>query len=72
MYLLIPPRLLWLRGAFSSGLGQSGCEADHSSLSRAEVKNVWDYTSTLPQAFMPCTGANLLISEDIHIMKILT
>jgi hypothetical protein len=26
----------------------SGCEADHSPPSRAEVKNAWSYTSTPP------------------------
>jgi hypothetical protein len=27
-------------------------EADHSPPSRAEVKNAWNYTSTLPYVFM--------------------
>jgi hypothetical protein len=56
MYLLLCPRVIWVRGAFSSVLRQSGCEADHSSWSSAEVKHVWSYPSTLPHAFVPCTG----------------
>jgi hypothetical protein len=32
--------------AISMGLKRQGREADHSSLSRAEVKNMWNYTST--------------------------
>lgn len=33
-----------------------GSEVDHSSASRAEVKNVWSYTSTPLYAFMACRG----------------
>jgi hypothetical protein len=34
------------------GVKQLGCEADHSPLSSAEVKNVWSYTSTPQYVFM--------------------
>jgi hypothetical protein len=34
------------------GVKQSGCEADHSPPSSAEVKNAWKYTSTLPYVLM--------------------
>jgi len=30
------------------GVKQLGCEADHSPLSSAEVKNMWIYISTSP------------------------
>jgi hypothetical protein len=39
-------------GSFSSGLKRPGREADRSSPSSAEVKNVWRYTSTLQYAFI--------------------
>jgi hypothetical protein len=37
-------------GAYSLGVKWPGREADRSSLSSAEVKNAWSYTST-PQYF---------------------
>jgi hypothetical protein len=36
-----------IRGTFPRVKPQ-GCEADHSPLSNAEVKNAWKYTSTPP------------------------
>jgi hypothetical protein len=42
------PLIQWVSGALSLGVMQPGCEADHSPLSSAEVKNVWSYTSTPP------------------------
>jgi len=36
------------QGALTPGLKQTGHEADYSSPSRAEVKNVWSYTSAPP------------------------
>jgi hypothetical protein len=36
----------------ASGSLPKGCEADHSFLSRAEVNNVWGYTSTLLYAYI--------------------
>jgi hypothetical protein len=42
----------WVLGALSLGVKQLGCEADHSTPSRAEVKDTWSYTSTPPYAFM--------------------
>jgi hypothetical protein len=38
----------WVPGALSLGVKRSGREADHPSLSSAEVKNVWSYTSIPP------------------------
>jgi hypothetical protein len=38
------------RGAFL-GIKRPGREVDHSSPSRAEVKNEWSYTSTFPIHF---------------------
>jgi hypothetical protein len=45
-----PPSLLYssLSGALSVGVKRPGREADHSSPSGAEAKNVWSYTSTPP------------------------
>jgi hypothetical protein len=34
--------------ALALGAKRLECEADHSSLSGAEVKNAWSYTSTPP------------------------
>ena len=34
-------------------------------LSRTEVKNDWSYTSTLPYAFMTCTGTTKLSSTAV-------
>jgi hypothetical protein len=39
-------------GALSLGIKRSGCEADHSPPSIAEVKNEWSYTSTPQYVFM--------------------
>jgi hypothetical protein len=41
-------------GAFSSGVKRPGCEADHSSLTSADVKNkpVYVYTATTPYVLM--------------------
>jgi hypothetical protein len=40
------PPIHWVPGALTPGVKWLGCEADHSSPSSAEVKNVWSYTST--------------------------
>ena len=37
-----------------------GREADHSSLSSAEVKNQWSYTFTSPYTLMACTAKILM------------
>jgi hypothetical protein len=45
-----PPSLLsngYWGGGFSLGVKRPGREADHSPPSSAEVKNAWNYTSTL-------------------------
>jgi hypothetical protein len=46
------PPIQWVLGSFSPGLKQLGCEADHSPISSAKVKNVWHYTSTPQYVFM--------------------
>jgi hypothetical protein len=40
------PPIQWVPGAVYLGVKRSGCEADHSPQSSAEVKNEWNYTST--------------------------
>jgi hypothetical protein len=42
------PPIQWALGALSLGVKWLECEADHSPLSGAEVKNAWSYTSTPP------------------------
>jgi hypothetical protein len=37
-----PPPIQWVPWAFSPEVKRSGCEADHSPPSSAEVKNTWD------------------------------
>jgi hypothetical protein len=49
--------------SISSGLKLQGREADHSTPSSAEFKNVWSYTSTPPYVFM----ARCLIKHREHI-----
>jgi hypothetical protein len=41
-----------LPGALSLVLNRPGLEGDHSTLSNAEVKNLWSYTSTPRYVFM--------------------
>jgi hypothetical protein len=36
----------------SLGIKRTGCEADHSPPTSAEIKKTWIYTSTAPFAFM--------------------
>jgi len=40
------PSIQCVPGALSFGVNRPGREAGHSPPSSAEVKNVWDYTST--------------------------
>jgi hypothetical protein len=42
------PPIQWVPGAPSLGVKRPGREVEHSPPSRAEVKNAWSYTSTLP------------------------
>jgi hypothetical protein len=42
------PLIQWVPGVISLGVVRPGREADHSPPSSAEVKNAWDYNSTLP------------------------
>jgi len=49
-----------LPGAFSFGVKRPGCEADHSPLPNAEVKNAWSYTSILLYVHLLCTGLAVL------------
>jgi len=48
----IQPPIQWAPQALSPGVKGPGCEADHSSPSNAEAKNVWRYTSILPCVLM--------------------
>jgi len=41
------PPIKWVPVALSLGVKRPGREADHSTLTNAEVKNAWSYTSTL-------------------------
>jgi hypothetical protein len=57
------PPIQWVQEALSPGVKRSGCEADHSPQTRAEVKKIWIYTFTPPYAFMAqclITGQTLL------------
>jgi hypothetical protein len=42
------PPIQWVPAALSVRVKRPGREADHSSLSRAEVKNAWSCTPTPP------------------------
>jgi len=42
----------WVPGTISPRLKRPGREAGHTSLSTAEVKNAWSYTSTPQYVFM--------------------
>jgi hypothetical protein len=46
------PPIHWVPGALSLVVKWQGSEADHSPQTNAEVKKTWNYTSTLPYAFM--------------------
>jgi hypothetical protein len=46
------PLIQGVAGAISLEVKRSGRETDHSPPSKAEVKNVWSYTSTPQYAFM--------------------
>jgi hypothetical protein len=41
-----------------------GHDADHSPSNSAKVKNDWSYISTLPYAFMACTGTPLHVTKN--------
>jgi hypothetical protein len=47
----IRPSLPWVPGVLPEH-GDWGREADNSSPSNAEIKNAWNYTSTLPYVFL--------------------
>jgi hypothetical protein len=40
------PPVKWVSGALTLVVNRLGCEAGHSPPPSAEVKNVWNYTST--------------------------
>jgi hypothetical protein len=42
------PPIQWISGVLSLGVRWPGREADHSTISSAEAKNAWRYTSTPP------------------------
>jgi len=45
------PPIQWVPATLSLGIKRSGREADHSSASSAEFKNVWSYIYTPPIRF---------------------
>jgi hypothetical protein len=49
---VISPPIHWVQGALSPWVNWLGCEADHTPLSSAKVKNAWSYTNTLQYIFM--------------------
>jgi hypothetical protein len=53
------PPVQWVVGAFSLGIKQPECEANHSSPSSAKVKKCWSHTTTPPNAFMAFTVISL-------------
>jgi len=52
------PPLQRVSGSFPRVM-RPGSKLDHSAPSSTEVKNEWNYTYTLPYAFMACTGVTL-------------
>jgi hypothetical protein len=50
--LLSRPPIQRVPGTLSSGAKRQGREADYSSPVSVDVKKIWIYTSTLPNAFM--------------------
>jgi hypothetical protein len=46
------PTIQWILRALSPEIKHLRHEADHSHPSRAEIKNVWSFTSTPPYDFM--------------------
>jgi len=48
----IHPPVQWVPGALSLVVKRKFCEADHSSISSAGVKNAWSYKYTPPIVFM--------------------
>jgi len=54
----LTPRLVCIVGCFP-GINRRRREVGHQSLSSAEVKNEWRYTSTPPRAFISYTGTAL-------------
>jgi hypothetical protein len=52
----------WVPVTFSLAVKRPGCGAHHSPPSGVEVENAWSCTSTLPYAFMMCTGTSPVLS----------
>jgi hypothetical protein len=50
-------------------LSQSVRDAHHSPPFSAEVKNVWNYASTLPHAFIACTWTAVLLPRFISLLS---
>jgi hypothetical protein len=58
----------WVPEALFLGVKRSGCEADHSSQSSAEVKNAWSYTSTPHYAYMAWCSVE---KEQLYLLPLL-
>jgi hypothetical protein len=54
-------------GTLSLGVKRPGREADHSPPSSSEVKNAWNYTSTLQYAFMAWCSVKAQGQLYLHI-----
>jgi hypothetical protein len=70
------PPIQWVPGVLSPGVKWPGCEADRSSPSTAEVKNVWSYTSSSPIhlncviSLKKSTGTTLPLPSTFYSCKI--
>jgi len=59
---LTPSSIKWAPAALSQRIKQPGCEADHISLSSADIKNVWK----LPPCVFMLRRRNTLLSATRH------
>jgi hypothetical protein len=55
------PGQQWDTTSLGAEAEQLRCESDRSPSSSAEVKNVWNYTNILSNAFLACTGITLTL-----------
>jgi len=64
------PPIQWLIGALTLGVKWPGCEADHSPLPSAKVKNAWSYTSTPLYVFIAwCLVKGTTLPLPTHTMN---
>jgi len=64
------PPIQRLPGAITPRVKQPGREADHSSLSSAEVKNVWSYTSTPQYVFTASCSVKHRDNLTLYLFRI--